>query len=160
MKNKWILAAILLLVMSGIVFAQGLPNPNSVGAGFTSPQSSATQGRLRSAADDFIRPDAYAGMRFENAFGMVSFASTNRAALGYATRLGGEEEGKKPVYISAFYTGTFWSNVNTFAYEETNASWLGKDKNDVRFYTRVLPFEKRSGRSKATAKKNENVLRC
>jgi hypothetical protein len=122
--KKLIVLTVMAALFAGAAFAQGLPATG--GGGFTSPQNAATQGRLRSAADDFIRPDAYAGVRFENWFGMASFAS-GTPALGYATKLGN-------LYLAAFYTGNFWANSQQCSYTKGNAEWLGVNQNDVKIY--------------------------
>jgi len=113
--KKVIVIAVMFAVLAGAVYAQSIPG------GFVSPQNSATQGRIRSAADDFIRPDAYTGVTFENWYGMVSFANTGIATLGYAAKAGG-------LYIGAFYSGSFWANITTPAYTEQTVSFAGADK--------------------------------
>jgi len=118
--KKIIVTVTMAAVLAGSVFAQSLPTPSGIPA-FTSPQSTATQGRIRSNADDFIRPDAFHNLNFDNWFGVASFSSDIRATLGFATRLGkaaeGEDgkEGKKPVYLGLFYGGSAWAN-----YEKPN----------------------------------------
>jgi hypothetical protein len=93
--------------------------------GWQSPQSTATQGRIRSAADDFIRPDSYTSARIGNWFGVASFGTgttaTTQANLGYAKTL-------EKVYIAAYYGGTFWANLEQFNYTEQNVTWPGGDK--------------------------------
>jgi len=84
--------------------------------GWASPQSDATQGRYRSAADNFIRPDAYTGVSFDSFFSMASFRATNRAQLGYATKFG-------DTYVAAAYGGSFWANYTNFSYTEGNTAW-------------------------------------
>jgi hypothetical protein len=122
--KKAILIAVLFTVMAGGgLFAQAIPG------GFASPQSQATQGRLRSAADDFIRPDSYSGVSFENWYGMASFASTNTATLGYATKVGEKEEGGRPIFIGVFYSGSFWANVTIPEYTEQISTFTGVEKN-------------------------------
>ena len=115
--KKIIILVIMITVLTGSVFAQSLPTTSGIPA-FASPQNTATQGRIRSAADDFIRPDAYHNVNFDNWFGIASFSSDIRATLGFATRFGKSEEGeesKKPVYMSFFYGGSAWANfdINT-----------------------------------------------
>ena len=118
--KKIIVIVTMTAVLAGSVFAQSLPTPSGIPA-FASPQSTATQGRIRSNADDFIRPDAFHNLNFDNWFGVASFSSDIRATLGFATRLGkaavGEDgkEGKKPVYLGFFYGGSAWAN-----YEKPN----------------------------------------
>jgi hypothetical protein len=83
---------------------------------WTSPQSSTTEGRYRSNADDFIRPDSYLGVKFEKWFGLVSFLSddTNAAiaTVGYATKVGS-------LYIGALYNGNLWTGTPVNNYTET-----------------------------------------
>jgi len=86
---------------------------------WTSPQSSTTEGRYRSNADDFIRPDSYVGVKFNKWFGMTSFLwageeNSNEmiATAGFATSV----KLVKDIYIGAFYSGNFWtgSPVNNY----------------------------------------------
>jgi hypothetical protein len=122
------IAVLFAVITGGGLYAQAIPG------GFVSPQSSATQGRLRSAADDFIRPDSYAGVAFNNWYGMISYATTTTATLGFATKIGGkkaegEETGeKKPVYLGVFYNGSFWANLQTFTSTERESPWLNTTK--------------------------------
>jgi hypothetical protein len=90
----------------GALWAQGMGI-----SGWSSPQSTATQGRIRSAADDFIRPDSYTSARVNDWFAMTSFASTSAVSLGYAKKL-------EKAYIGAYYGGTFWANLEKFDYAE------------------------------------------
>jgi hypothetical protein len=107
MRNK-VFTLVLLLCMIAVAgaWAQNLP-----GSIWTSPQSTATEGRYRSNADDFIRPDAYSGVKFNKWFGLVAFNSrfdsegTDIGALataGFATKV-------SKLYIGAFYSGDFWT---------------------------------------------------
>jgi len=98
--KKIIVLVTMITVMAVSVFAQGV-------TGFASPQNSATQGRIRSFADDFIRPDAYQNVKVDDWFGFTSFASTTRAAVGWGTKLG---EGSGP-FLGLFYNGSVWYNV-------------------------------------------------
>jgi hypothetical protein len=101
----------------GALWAQGMGV-----TGWSSPQSTATQGRIRSAADDFIRPDSYTSARIENWFAMTSFQSGNVAHLGYAKKL-------EKAYIGVYYGGSFWANITPFAYTEAeDANWPGGKK--------------------------------
>ena len=95
----------------GALWAQGMGV-----TGWSSPQGTATQGRIRSVADDFIRPDSYTSARIGNWFAMTSFASTNSVSLGYAKKL-------EKVYIGAYYGGTFWANITPFNYTEQDIPW-------------------------------------
>ena len=78
---------------------------------FASPQSDASQGRMRSNADDFIRPDAYTNLKFEKWFGMTSYASTGKATAGIAKNFGS-------LYLGAFYNGNFWAGKPANNYTE------------------------------------------
>jgi hypothetical protein len=89
---------------------------------WTSPQSSTTEGRYRSNADDFIRPDSYTGVKFNKWFGMTSFLWAGEesseemiATVGFATSVNN-------IYIAAFYSGNFWANtpVNDYDYGVPN----------------------------------------
>jgi len=105
MRNRVFTIALFLsiITISG-AWAQNLPANL-----WTSPQSTTTEGRYRSNADDFIRPDAYAGVKFNKWFGLVSFLGDSAsndamATAGFATSV-------KNIYIGAFYSGNFWANV-------------------------------------------------
>jgi hypothetical protein len=101
----------------GALWAQGM----ALG-GWESPQSVATLGRIRSAADDFITPDSYTSARIGNWFGVASFQSGSTAHLGYAKQL-------KKAYIGVYYGGTFWAGLEKFDYTEGNVSdWPGGAK--------------------------------
>jgi len=110
--KKTVVAVVLFAMITAGAFAQAIPG------GFASPQSAATQGRLRSNADDFIRPDAYTNVSFERWYSMASFASTSQAALGYATKIGG-------LYLGTFYSGSFWANANKPTYSERTVTGFG-----------------------------------
>ena len=119
MKNKIFGLTLLLLLMAaaGGLWAQGMNV-----SGWASPQSMATQGRIRSAADDFIRPDSYTSARIENLFAVASFQSTTTAHLGFAKKL-------NKAYLGVYYGGTFWANVTSFPYTEgEDPNWPGGKK--------------------------------
>jgi len=119
MKRKIFLIALLLSIITAFgAWAQGLPNiPGTATSIWTSPQSATTEGRYRSNADDFIRPDAYAGVKFNKWFGMVSFLWDENyspvATVGFAARTDN-------AYIGAFYNGNMWAGapVNNYTEEE------------------------------------------
>jgi len=123
MKSKFFTLALLLSISVAGVWAQNLPTiPNSTTGFWTtnlwsSPQSTTTEGRYRSNADNFIRPDQYAGVRFNKWFGIVSFLSDENnsatATVGFATRIG-------KVYVGTFYNGNMWANApaNNYVEEE------------------------------------------
>ena len=130
MKSKIIvLAAALLLSMNatGALWAQLIDLP---GGSFNSPQSDAAQGRIRSMADDALRPDAYKNVKFDNWYGFTSFANRNAATLGIAAKLG-------DAYLSTFYRGNFWAGINgshhSFTERETAAFQGGSDKTFSRY---------------------------
>jgi hypothetical protein len=105
-----LIALLLLTVTTAGVWAQNLPNNI-----WTSPQSATTEGRYRSNADDFIRPDAYLGVKFNKWFGMTSFLSDENysgiATVGFATQVSN-------VYIGAFYNGNLWAGAPVNDYTE------------------------------------------
>jgi len=125
--KKAIVIAVLFAVITAGAFGQSVPG------GFTSPQSQATQGRIRSAADDFIRPDGYTNVSFERWYSMASFASTTQSTLGYATKIG-------ELYLGAFYGGNFWTNINKPAYTEQTNEFADGSAN-VRVYGNELTRE-------------------
>ena len=112
MKNRFFTFALCLIITAAGAWAQNLPNNI-----WSSPQSDTTEGRYRSNADNFIRPDQYTGVRFDHWFGMVSFRWDNDfspiATAGFATKVNN-------VYIGAFYAGNFWTGmpVNNYTEEE------------------------------------------
>ena len=122
MKNR-IFAMVLLLsiIAAAGTWAQNLPSvPGSSSSSiWSSPQSTTTEGRYRSNADNFIRPDQYSGVRFNKWFGMVSFLWDGNyeaiATVGFATRVDN-------VYIGAFYNGNFWAGApaNDYTTQEPN----------------------------------------
>jgi hypothetical protein len=112
MKNKVFTLALFLMITTAGAWAQNLPNNI-----WASPQSNTTEGRYRSNADNFIRPDQYTGVSFNKWFGMASFlwddAFSQIATAGFATKAGS-------VYIGAFYSGNFWTGManNNYIEEE------------------------------------------
>jgi hypothetical protein len=115
------LALLLSMITIMGTWAQNLP-----GNIWTSPQSTTTEGRYRSNADDFIRPDSYAGVKFNKWFGMTSFLSDDTfsmvATAGFATKVSN-------VYIGAFYSGNFWANapMNNYTEQELATAPNGGD---------------------------------
>jgi len=115
MKTRIFLLALLLsmIIVAGM-WAQNLPNNI-----WTSPQSTTTEGRYRSNADDFIRPDSWTGVKFNKWFGWVSFLMDENvgavATAGLATKI-------KNVYIGAFYNGNSWANAPANNYIEQEPS--------------------------------------
>jgi hypothetical protein len=111
MKNKFFTLALLMLMITAVgAWAQNLPANI-----WTSPQSTTTEGRYRSNADDFIRPDAYTGVKFNKWFGIASFLQDDNnsgiATVGFAAKAGN-------VYIGTFYNGNMWSGAPVYNYVE------------------------------------------
>jgi hypothetical protein len=113
MKKGVILTLLLSMVVCTGLWAQNLP-----GNIWSSPQSTATEGRYRSNADDYIRPDSYTGVKFNKWFGLVAFinnyydgANDSIATVGFATKI-------SKVYISGFYGGNFWAGSPANNYTE------------------------------------------
>jgi len=126
--KRLILIALIISVSAGIVFAQ----VDVPGNAFTSPQSTATSGRLRSSADNFIRADAYSGLKFDKFYAMMGYQNApNQANLGFATKAG-------DLYIGAYYGGTFWANTPQNSYTESYTTWKGDNKDGVKVYS-ALP---------------------
>ena len=102
-----------LVFLLSIITVTGLRAQVLPGNIWSSPQSGATEGRLRSDSDNFMRPDSYTGVNFKNWFGMASFLMNDNsqpfATIGFASSI-------KNVYIGAFYTGNMWTNrpVNNY----------------------------------------------
>jgi len=130
MKNKIFTFTFLLLMAAG-VWAQNLPNvPGTTTGLWASPQSNVTEGRYRSNADNFIRPDQYTGVRFDKWFGMISFLWDENfspiATTGFATKV-------SDIYIGAFYSGNFWASKpsNNYVEEEPNTIPAGGVEGEV-----------------------------
>jgi len=105
MKSKIFSLALLLMITTAGVWAQNLPSTTPTGSSiWASPQSDTTDGRYRSYADDFIRPDMYSGVKFNKWLGLASFKSSTYANVGFATKI-------KGIYVGAFYNGQFWANA-------------------------------------------------
>jgi len=108
----------MITVLAVSVFAQ------SVQGGWQSPQSIATQGRMRSTADNFIRPDAYAGAGIKDWFAMSAFRgganSTFSTNLGYAKNM-------ENLYIGVYYGGNFWGGLVNHSFTETYVDWAGSE---------------------------------
>jgi hypothetical protein len=108
------------------VWAQNLP-----GGIWSSPQSTATEGRYRSNADDFIRPDSYTGVKFDKWFGMASFLwdanSEAVATAGFAAKI-------KKVYLGGFYTGNFWTGKSPNNYTERTMIPIGGSNGTYKVY--------------------------
>jgi len=125
MKNKIFTFALLLLMSAAGVWAQNLP-----ASIWSSPQSNTTEGRYRSNADNFIRPDQYTGVSFDKWFGTVSFLWDGDfspvATAGFATKVSG-------LYIGAFYSGNFWAGkpANNYIEEEPASAPIGGVANKV-----------------------------
>lgn len=121
--KKLVVIAVMMAVLAGIAYAQGAPS----GWWTDSPQSTATQGRYRSNADNFIRPDAFTGVSFEKYFAMASFANSSNAQIGYATKLGN-------TYTALAYSGNFWATNRTLNYIEAETDWFNSSKKTIPFY--------------------------
>ncbi|WP_461246075.1 TDE2508 family outer membrane beta-barrel protein [Treponema sp. R6D11] len=137
MKNKTLTFALLMLMITAIgAWAQNLP-----ASIWTSPQSSTTEGRYRSNADDFIRPDAYTGVKFNKWFGIVSFLNDEKmgpiATAGFATKI-------RKVYIGTFYSGNMWSNAPINNYTEEVPNTIPKGGDADKAYN-VYPFSPSAG---------------
>jgi len=125
--KRYIVFVALLLVMSAGAFAQ------LDFTGWKSPQNSATAGRYRSAADNFIRPDAFTGVSFKTFYAVASFADNSMAQLGFATKISN-------MYLGVAYRGKFWSNFASFDYTETEVpNWGGVAGN-----TKTVPVYSRT----------------
>jgi hypothetical protein len=123
--KRLILIALIVSVTAGIVFAQ----VDVPGNALTSPQSTATSGRIRSTADNFIRADAYTDVKFDKFYAMMGYQNApNTANLGFAAKAGN-------MYIGTYYGGTFWANIPNTTYTESNGAWLSEtNKSDVKSY--------------------------
>jgi hypothetical protein len=137
MKNRISTLALLLSMIAATgMWAQNLPANL-----WTSPQSTTTEGRYRSNTDDFIRPDSYAGVKFNRWFGMVSFLSDENnsgiATVGLAFKV-------KKVYIGTFYSGNLWANAPANNYiegEPATAPNGGKDGHAYDVYDSISVSE-------------------
>jgi len=116
MKNRFLVFAFLLI---SAVAAQAQNLPANL---WSSPQSTTTEGRYRSNADNFIRPDQYTGLNLNKWFGMVSFLWDNDfgavATAGFSAKAGS-------AYIGAFYSGNFWASKPANNYTEQELDPIG-----------------------------------
>jgi len=119
--------AVTAMFLAAPVFAQ------SLFGGWESPTSTATAGIVTSDADDFIKPDSFTNVEFDNWFGFTSFQSSSGLNIGYATRV-------NDLYLSVYYGGKFWAGVNSFDYTEGTAVWLGASKDGIRQYSAIPEF--------------------
>jgi hypothetical protein len=122
--KKFIIVLVMFAMLNGIVYAQNVPG------GFTSPQSTATAGRLRSPADDFIRPSSYPSAGVTSTFLMTSFASENTVHFGYAQKFG-------DLYFAGYYGGSFWLNTVRDSYTEQTVPWLNNSNKAVPVYNNI-----------------------
>ncbi|MDR1870233.1 MAG: hypothetical protein LBQ82_09660 [Treponema sp.] len=119
--KKLSLIALLIVVMSGAVYAQldvskeKLPQLGV--ADWKSPQNEATQGRFRSAADDFIRPDSYKSTGIESWFAMTSFKSIDSLNVGAGKQI-------SELYFGAYYGGSGWGGIKDNKYTEGTTEWI------------------------------------
>ena len=111
MKNIFLILTLLLTMAIIELQAQNLP-----GNIWTSPQSITTEGRFRSDADNFIRPDSYARVDFDKSFGMLSFLWDDATFDAIMTAGFAAKAGK--LYIGSFYTGNFWTGAPANNYIE------------------------------------------
>jgi hypothetical protein len=121
------LLAVTAMFLAAPVFGQ------SLFGGWESPTSTATAGIVTSDADDFIKPDSFTNVEFDNWFGFTSFQSSSGLNIGYATRV-------NDLYLSVYYGGKFWAGVNSFDYTEGTAVWLGASKDGIRQYSAIPEF--------------------
>ena len=158
MKKFFVFAA-LILISATVVFAQSwtsVPAPvvdpgpptadeifnnrfnyygmstSGLGFGNASPQNTSTAGRFRSAADNYIRPDSFAGVSFEKFYAMASFANAGKANLGFATKIG-------TLYLAAAYAGSFWTGYSTFPYQEVKEEHWGANTSDPNGSEKTVP---------------------
>lgn len=134
--KKFTFIAVMIAVIAGLAFAQQPQAwvPGTEGNTWESPQSQATQGQFTSWADDFINPNFYNSLEINKWYGMVSFESTTKAAVGFATNV------KEGLYLGAFYYGSFWARAATFDYSE-GGTWLGNNKDSVLTYDGPIEFD-------------------
>jgi hypothetical protein len=124
--KKLFLTAIILSAAAGFAFPQSMPG------GFESPQSISTQGRYRSASDNYIRPDAFNGVSFKSYFLMTSFDAANRATIGFATKVNN-------LYIGVGYIGSFWANYTVYDSTEIRINPWDTGFKTFPSYTTITP---------------------
>jgi len=127
MKNKIFTFTLLMSMITAVgVWAQNLP-----ASIWTSPQSTTTEGRYRSNADDFIRPDTYTGLKLNKWFGMVSFLQDKNfgsiATIGFATKA-------NDLYIGVFYNGNLWAGAPMNNYNEEEPATVPNGGNAGKVY--------------------------
>ena len=115
MKNKIFFGLTTALLLSMIAVGGLWAQVDLPGTPFLSPQSQATQTRIRSMADNLMRADAYRDVRFDKWYGYTSFASTSNVSLGFATKI-------DDAYLGTHYTGNFWTNLQPNNHTERTVS--------------------------------------
>jgi len=112
-KINFIFVSLSIIIAANGAWAQNLP-----GNIWSSSQNSTTEGRFRSDADDFIRPDSYTSLKLNKWFGMTAFNDIEYrpvATAGFAVMA-------NKLYIGAFYYGNFWANAPSNNYIEMGFS--------------------------------------
>jgi hypothetical protein len=138
MKKVFTLALLLTVVAAMGAWAQNFASvPGTTTRIWESPQNSATEGRYRSNADNFIRPDSYTGVKFDKWFGFTSFlnnygegSTDSIATIGLATKI-------SKVYIGAFYGGNFWTGKSSTRYTEQEATPTGGTTGKYKVYQNI-----------------------
>jgi hypothetical protein len=134
MKNKKILvlAALLSMIVAGGLWAQSTGPDES---GNVSPTNTATSGRYKTAIDDYISPQDYAGLKLNNWFAYASFASPTTPRFGFAKQI-------NDLYLALYYSGNFWGGLNDWKSEDVKGNgnfYNGEDK-DITIYTKPTSF--------------------
>jgi hypothetical protein len=134
-SNRFLTAALLLsIIAAGGLWAQ--TNTNTAtdpdNSNSLSPSNTSTSGRFKTAIDDYISPQDYAGLKLNDWFGYASWATTGQPQLGYAKQINN-------IYLALYYKGTFWGGFNNFAgKEETIPTFMGGD-DDKKLTTYTMP---------------------
>jgi len=134
MKNNAIFTAVLLLSIftAGNLWAQNTAtdpdNSNSL-----SPTNNTTNGRFKTAIDDYISPQDYAGLKLNNWFGYASWATVGQQPqLGFAKQINN-------IYLALYYKGTLWGGLNNFAGKEETISGFMGGADDKKLTTYTIP---------------------
>jgi hypothetical protein len=137
LKSNTIFAAALLLSLTaaGGLWAQNTATDPDNGNSL-SPTNNGTSGRFKTAIDDYISPQDYAGLKLNNWFSYASWATAGQPQFGFAKQINN-------FYLGLYYKGTFWGGVNNFAgKEEIIPTFMGgTESKKLTTYTIPAPLD-------------------
>jgi hypothetical protein len=128
-------AFLLSIIVAGGLWAQATDPDN---ANSLSPTNATTNGRFKTAIDDYISPQDYTNLKLNNWFGYASWTTVGQPQpqFGFAKQI-------KNLYLAIYFKGTFWGGLNNFANrEETVANFMGgADDKKLTTYTMPAPLD-------------------